>query len=506
MIRFVDGLLNKITMYRLVLYYLIILLATALVLSIVGVLTYSPVGLLVSTSVLLLVCLGANWVFSKVFEAPTNLESVYITALILALVITPLKTVQGLPLLFWAGVLAMGTKYMFAIGNKHIFNPVCIAVVMTSYVIGASASWWVGNLYLAPLVFIGGLLIVRKIKREDMVFTFMMVALLVTFIFGVINKTDTIELLKKILFHSSYLFFAFVMITEPLTTPPTRGWQILYGGLVGLLFSPYVHLGSVYSTPELTLVIGNVFSYLVSPKEKYVMKLGKKIQLSSDTYDFVFPLKQKLAFTPGQYMEFTLPHDHIDDRGNRRYFTIASSPTEPELRIGIKFYDNSSSYKKAMLTMGENAVMVAGQRAGDFTLPEPANGKYVFMAGGIGVTPFRSIIKYLIDTNTKRDIVVLYSNKSKDEIVYADVFNEAQAKLGIPTYYTLTDAEHAPADWNGTKGRFTAEMIKQEIPDYMERIFYISGPHGMVMGFEDVLKQMGVPNSHIKVDFFPGFV
>src|SRR3989338_7921788 len=93
-----------------------------------------------------------------------------------------------------------------------------------------------------------------------------------------------------------------------------------------------------YFVFESALVLGNVFSYLVSPKEKLILKLKEKIKIAQNTYDFVFPIRQKLKFQPGQYMEWTLPAQKNDSRGQRRHFTIASSPTEQEIKIGVKFY------------------------------------------------------------------------------------------------------------------------------------------------------------------------
>ncbi len=506
MMKFVDDFLNRITMYRLVLYYLIGLIALGVVFGFLGLLPYNPYSLAASALFLLLVSLVTNKIFSRVFNAPTNVESVYISALILALIITPLRSLHDFVFLGWAAVLAMSSKYIFAVKNKHIFNPVAIAVALTTLGFGQSASWWVGNAPLMPFVLIGGLLIVRKIRKEDMIFAFILTAFMTIASFAVLKGSPLTSVFNNVFFHSSLWFFAFVMLTEPLTTPPTYALQIMYGIFVGILFSPQVHIGTLYSTPELALIAGNIFSYLVSPKIKLVLQLHDKIKVADDTYDFIFPLEKKLNFAPGQYMEWTLPHEHSDDRGNRRYFTIASSPTEPDFRIGVKFYQPASSYKKAMLSMDGQKPIVAGQLAGDFTLPKDDSQKLVFVAGGIGITPFRSILKYLIDMNEKRDIIVVYSNKTVSEIAYADVLTKAQQNLSVKVIYTLTDLNAVPAGWQGKTGRVNDQIIREEIPDFSERIFYLSGPHAMVDGFNATLKQMGVVEAHIKKDFFPGFV
>jgi len=317
--------------------------------------------------------------------------------------------------------------------------------------------------------------------------------------------TNPFVSLGKALVDSPLLFFAFVMLTEPLTTPPTKMLRVGYGALVGLLFAPAIHVGVVYSTPELALLFGNIFSYSVSPKEKLILKLKEIIKVAADTYDFLFTSDRKFAFQPGQYMEWTLAHRDPDSRGNRRYFTIASSPTEEDVRIGVKFYPEPSSFKSKLAYINPGGAIVASQRAGDFVLPKDSRQKLVFIAGGIGVTPFRSMVQYLLDKNEKRSIVFLYSSKTVSDIAYKDIFDKARAKLGVKTVYVLTDSVQVPSDPEMRKGRIDTKMITEEIPDYKERTFYLSGPHSMVIAFKKTLQDAGVRRGRIKTDFFPGF-
>lgn len=261
--KYIDDLLDRTTMYRLVLYVLIGQIAVATILAYFKLLHFPPLALLLSTAFLVVICWAMNTICARVFAVPTNVESASITALILALILDPAQSPGDLQVLGWAAILAMASKYLLAIGRKHIFNP-----------------------------------------------------------------------------------------------------------------------------PEIV--------------------------------DFVFKPSQQLAFTPGQYMEFTLEHQSPDSRGNRRYFTLASSPTETTVHLGVRFYKNSSSFKRAMYWMDGKTRLIAGQIAGDFTLPADATEKLVFIAGGIGITPFRSMLKYLLDTQQRRDIVLIYVNKAAQEIVYAE--------------------------------------------------------------------------------------
>ncbi len=246
-------------MYKIVLYYLIILWGVALLFSFLGWLPYAPVGMIVSLGIILAVAWATNTLFAHVFEVPANIESIYITVFILALIITPAKSTAEYIFLGWAAMLSMASKYIFAIKHKHIFNPAAFAVALTALAINGTASWWLGTLIMVPFVLAGGLLIVRKIVRTDLALSFFLAALGSILVFSFLDGGNIISTLTRALFYSPLLFFTFIMITEPLTTPPSRILRIIYGTLVGLLFAPQVHIGSLYLTPEIALLIGNVF-------------------------------------------------------------------------------------------------------------------------------------------------------------------------------------------------------------------------------------------------------
>ncbi len=505
MIKFVDDFLNRITMYRLVLYYLGVLLVAAFVFSFFGILPYDPTAIAFSVILITGICWVTNFVFSRVFSAATNIESVYITAFILALIITPVMASNraGVGFLVFVSVWAMASKYMLAPGKKHIFNPVAFAVALSALVINQPATWWVaGNLPLLPFVFIGGILIVRKVQRFDLVGSFAAVALATTIATAASGNYSAI--IAQTLLHSSFFFFVFVMLTEPLTTPPGRAWRVAYGALVGFLFAPNIHIGSFYFTPELALLAGNAVSYMVSPKGRFMLVLTGVETAAKDVYDFIFTPDRPLSFRPGQYLEWTLGHHYPDNRGNRRYFTVASSPTENNIRLGVKFYSQSSTFKRALASMKIGDKISMSHLSGGFVLPKDKKKKLVFIAGGIGVTPFRSMIKYLLDKKEIRPIVVLYSNKTAEDVAYREIFDRAKKELGIETVYVLT-AEKSQAA--GTySGSIDAGLIGRAIPDYKERTFYISGPRAMVEAFKKTLREMGISRFKVKSDFFPGFV
>lgn len=500
----IDDFLNKITMYRLVFYCLFFVWLAGFMFSFLGVMPFGPLDTIASFAVLVASSFLTNRIFKKIFNAPANTESTYITAFILALTMGPEESMQGFLFLVLASFTAIASKYILAIGKKHIFNPAAFSMVFCALVFNYYPSWWIGSIFMTPLVIAIGFLVVRKLKRTDLVLSFLVGFIAVSF--GTVISWETITFFtKELLAYSPILFFTFIMLTEPTTTPPTRSLRLAYGSAVALLLAPFVHLGGIYFSPELALLAGNLFSYLVSPKEKLILMLKVKNNIAGNVHEFIFYADRKLHFKPGQYLEWTLAHPKQDSRGMRRYFTIASSPTEREIKIGVKFYPKPSSYKTTLESLKLQDSIVASQLAGEFTLPKNKNKKLVFLAGGIGVTPFRSMVKYLLDNNEKRDIIIFYANTNFKDIAYQEIFKEAEVKLGIKTIHVLNNTSGVPLDFKHREGFINQKMIVKNTPDYKERTYYISGPRMMIVSFEKILKEMGIPKNHIKTDFFPGF-
>ena len=497
-----DRLLNSITMYRLVLYYLFLLLGAAFVACMFGLLPYSPLNLCLFTVLIFATSVLTNEACSKLLKVPTNVESVYITALILVLIISPIATTADFVFAAAAAALAVVSKFLLNIGGKHIFNPAAFGVAVPGLLATGAASWWVGgNMVLLPLVLMGGLAIVRKIRRFDLVLTSFFVALVTVMVTSL--PQSPITSLLQVLKHSPIFFLMGVMLTEPLTMPATRKARMVYGAIVGFLFAPAIHIGSLYFTPELALLVGNIYAYLVSPKGRHLLTLVRTEHLGTNLYAFVFKSNRTFTFRPGQYLEWTLPHTPSDTRGNRRYFTIASSPTEKEIHLGIKVSpEGGSSFKQALLAMEPGGTLSVGGLSGDFTLPKDTNKKLFFIAGGIGITPFRSMVQYMLDTKEHRNVLLLYAAKDTSEFCYSEVFAKAATAGTLNTTYLVS---HGEAEPGLMQGRVSADIIRAIAPDYMERTFYISGSLGMVENAKTALSQLGVPRTHIHTDYFPGF-
>ncbi len=480
-----DSFLNSITMYRLVMWGLWILAIIAAVFAVFGWVAYSLLAMLVSLTILFISALASNYLFAKIFKAQRNYESAYITSLILFFVLAPSLVPGDLLVVALTAVVAMVSKYLFAIRKKHIFNPAAIGLFLTGLLGTGLAVWWVATPWLILPTAILGLLILRKVKRGSLFLSFAIVSGVIIFV------TQHISL-ATILLSYPIIFFGTVMLTEPLTTPPTNRLRIAYGAIVGVLSSITFHFGIIFATPELALILGNIFSYAVSPKGKYTLRLVSTHKHSDQLYDFAFASSPQVHFVPGQYLDWTLEHASPDVRGERRSFTIASSPTERHIHLGVRIDPvHGSSFKKKLISMKPGSTIIAEQLSGEFNLPKDVSKKLAFIAGGIGITPFRSMLKFLADTNEKRDIILLYTTSNPDEFLYKNEIEAIKEKIGLKTIYSVH--------------RVSPEFIKENVHDWDTRTFYLSGPEGLVFGYRDLLVEAGISKDNIKIDDFPGY-
>jgi len=484
---FLRNILNRITMYRLMLYFLLVLWLASIILSFTDILPYNPLDILSSGIFLSVVCNLANYLLAKIFRARTNLESASITALILTLIVGPLSPIENLLILTFIGVVAMASKYVLALNKKHIFNPAAAAVLLAAIVLHNGASWWIGSIYTLPLIVLGGFLILTKVRRFDLVISFLAVYFLTLILFG-----EGVTINSFVV--PSIWFFVFVMLVEPLTSPSTKNKQIVFGGFaaLGYFLLPKVIPGYAYGL-ETALLAGNLLNLSISPSFNILLAFKKKEMVAKDTWQFHFEPMSKFDFTPGQYLEWTLPHKNPDARGTRRFFTVSSAPSEEDITLTMRVAEKGSSFKSAFMNFREGQEVVASSPQGEFILPQDKALPLVFIAGGIGVTPFRSMIKSMLLNNEKRDIVLLYSNKQEADIAFKKLLDSAKG-FGLRTLYINTDKE----------GHIDKEMIIKEVQDYQKRIFYISGPQPMVEAIKKTLSEMKI--KMIKTDFFPGYM
>lgn len=483
-------------MYRLLVYGLAGLMLIAFVFSFFGWVSFSPWSLLGSQLILVSVCLITNILFAKLFRAATNVESVYITAFILFFVISPFEDLTGVYVLAISAAVSMASKYILAIGKKHLFNPAGVAALALTLSGSGLAIWWIATPAMAIPVAVFGFLILRKTRRFELFMSFFVVVIVASMIQWNPAFGSRFEVLKVILLSGPLLFFGTVMLTEPLTTPYKKYLQITYGAIVGLLWSTQFHLGPIYSTPEFALIVGNLFSYFVSPKQKLKLYFESMKEIAPQVFDLTFRTEKKLRFVAGQYLEWTLPHEKPDLRGNRRYFTIASSPTEENIHLGVRIDPkNGSSFKKKLISLHKDETLMVGQLAGEFILPKDTEKKLIFVAGGIGITPFVSMFKYLADKGEKRDIVLFYTCLTDNDFAYRAEIDAAKEKIGLKTVYIATNVS----------GFITKEMITSNAADFIISDVYISGANAMVKNYKKLLKSMGIAGGRIHTDYFPGY-
>ena len=498
----VDPALNRITMYRLMLYYAAGLMVAAFALGALGLIPEHPLALAFSFALIEGACWLTNRLFAMLLRVPVNAELAHITALLLALIMAPVTPADlyGVAGLLLASVFAITSKFLLAVGRKHVFNPVALGAVAAAFALAHPPTWWVGNQMLLPCVLVGGLLVARKVQRFDMIGVYVLANLAASLVTAPPGMWGMA--LKASFLYSPLLFAGFAMLTEPLTAAHGGFSRLVYGAIVGFLSSPGIHIGGFYVTPEISLLIGNLFAFAIGPRGRFRLTLLRKENVAAGCHDFVFRPDRKLSFRPGQYLDWTLDVTQPDSRGNRRPFTIASAPTETEIRLGIKFYEPPSAFKRALMAMQPGDAIFGSQVAGSFTLPPDPDEKLAFIAGGIGVTPFRSMVQELINRREPRPIVMLYASNRSDELAYVELFDRAGWELGLKTVYAVAEGEAPDA---AHRGFIDEGLIRREIPDFRDRTFYISGPRAMVVRFHHLLKELGVAGSRIKIDFFPGF-
>jgi ferredoxin-NADP reductase len=497
--RFIESCINTITMYRLVLYSLVFIAAIALILSAVGVLKLPFVGLIISLMTLVITSYAASKVFAWIFSAKYNRESWTITALILFFLLLPIRNGKDLLAAVIVAVIAVASKYILAYRQRHIFNPAAIAVVVSGLVGAAHPGWWIATPYLLPVVGITGLLIAWKVCHFAMVATYIGVATITALAVALINNYPFAGELSLLYLSSPIVFAACIMLTEPLTSPSTRKWRLIYAALVGFLttsqFIPFM-------TPELAIIIGNIFVFIVGQKGALAFEFIEAKTIAPRTLEIVMRPVRRFTFKPGQYLELSLPHSQEDARGARRTFSIASSPHDEYVRLGLTISDPGSSFKKALVNLKKGAVVHAARVGGDFTLPASLNEPLLLIAGGIGVTPFRSMLDDLVRRNEIRDIVLIYGARSEESLVYEDIFTEARAKLNLLYIPIISEAS---SSWGGEAGVITFEMISHHVKDLSKRKIYISGPSLMVEGLQSQLTRGGIQRNRIVKDYFSGY-
>lgn len=214
---------------------------------------------------------------------------------------------------------------------------------------------------------------------------------------------------------------------------------------------------------------------------------------------FWFKPEKPLNFVAGQFTELYLPHNNPDNRGEKRWFTISSSPISPLFSITTKFAaGRSSSFKTALRQLAPGSRLQFAEPMGDFVLPKNRQLPLIFAAGGLGITPVHSMVKYLADTQEKRTITLLYDVHDQAELAFTETFTD------YPLRFTPI-VSHRPDGWVGEAGRIASSHIFKAIGGSTDSLIYLSGPEAMVETLQKELLDSGIESHRLVVDFFHGY-
>ncbi len=227
-------------------------------------------------------------------------------------------------------------------------------------------------------------------------------------------------------------------------------------------------------------------------------KIKEIIQRTYNVKSFRLDVKSKGPdFKAGQFLEVTLK----DKPGLKRYLSISSSPTE-KCHLEFTKKITESEFSQALNNLKAGDAVIVKYPFGNFTLRGAP--KIAFLSGGIGITPIRSISKYVVDKNLGTDIILLYANRSIRDIAFREDFDFMQKEY--PKLRVVHVLCEPAVGFKCTPGLINARVIKNEIPDYSERKFYLCGPPGMVEAMQGILtKELKVPDTDIITENFQGY-
>lgn len=237
------------------------------------------------------------------------------------------------------------------------------------------------------------------------------------------------------------------------------------------------------------------------------LKLINKAEQGQGTKSFFWEPEKPVNFRPGQFFYFTIPKlKYPDSRGTTRHFTISSSPTEGNELVFTTKLKNASGYKKTLDELQIGSIIDGEGPNGTFILDSDNVEPNIFIAGGIGITPFRSMIKFATDKKLGTQMHLIYSNSTPDEISFHDdLKNMTMENSNFKMDITITHPEKLKEKWQGLTGRINEQLIKNLAPDSDNSIFWVCGPPEMVDGIEEVLEKMNIHSDNIRSEKFTGY-
>ena len=227
--------------------------------------------------------------------------------------------------------------------------------------------------------------------------------------------------------------------------------------------------------------------------------------LCNGTTGLYFEKPDGFEFKPGQFANFTLDSAITTDAGgSTRSLSIASAPHEKDLMVAMRMRD--TGFKRVASALPIGAPFLLEGPYGNLILHRDVARPAVFLAGGIGITPFRSMIRHAAEVGSAHGIFLFYSIRRLEEAAFLEELREIQElNLHFKFIPTITHHDGIPHDWRGELGHITEPMLTKWLPDFQVPIFYIAGPPGMVAGMRQILGEAGVSDDDIRAEEFAGY-
>lgn len=237
----------------------------------------------------------------------------------------------------------------------------------------------------------------------------------------------------------------------------------------------------------------------------YSITLTERRLVAEGTMAFYFDKPTQFAFTPGQFVDLTLPQpSETDAAGNTRTFSIASAPHEGTLMVATRLRDTAFKRELQRIPIGA-AVRMEGP-FGKFVLHPDQTRPAVFLAGGIGITPFRSMVVHAAKERSPHRMVLFYSNRRPEDAAFLDELQSLQDKN--PHYRfvgTMTEPAKSSRPWQGETGYLNAALLSKHLVNVEKPIYYVVGPPGMVGALRTMLKEAVIEDSDIRTEKFAGY-
>lgn len=236
---------------------------------------------------------------------------------------------------------------------------------------------------------------------------------------------------------------------------------------------------------------------------KLNIKLTNKVEIASATMAFHFEKPADLDFRAGQFCDLRLlDPPETDEEGDIRGFSLANAPYENEIVVATRMRD--TAFKRVLSSLPIGSEVEFDGPYGDFTMHKNEETPAVFVIGGIGVTPIRSIVAQATHDKTNHKMTLLHSSRTPSDLPYMQDFIQLADENENFTYVPVASDE-APADWPGESGRIDGELVKKYVDDLSKPIFYLSGPEGMVKAMRELLIEIGANEDNIRTEEFSGY-